>query len=436
MAAPVYRFSGFVLHPQDRLLRSGGRRVPLPPKAFDVLLCLVRRAGGLVSKSELMEKVWPDTYVSETSLTNVVVGLRKVLGREAISTVSKHGYRFELPVEGEPNIHPNAYARFVRAKELTAELGVDSAIRACELYWTCLAEEPGFAPAWAWMGRTAYRLAKFTDRRETNLALAEAAFQRAFAIDPDLAVAHQFYTALETDTGRAMQALARLTERAALHPEEPATFAGLVHVFRYCGLLEESAKAHERAVELDPTMPTSVTHTYFLQGDYAAALDMYAGKRSGAYLDAACWAALGETRRAVTLLRERTSYTGMILPLIRSLLAVLEDRAEEAVAIMDDAWEGQDPEALVYYARHYGRVGAAGRAVAALRAALERGFVCPPTTLDADPWLRSLSKDPEYAELRRALERRVREAKAVAAKTARQPGKSRGGAKPERRTRA
>ncbi len=424
-AAPVYRFGPFELHSHNRTLKREGRTVGLSPKAFDVLVCLVRRQGALVSKSELLERVWPATYVSETSLTNAIVSLRKALGREAISTVSRHGYRFELPVEGEPGIQPDVYALFVRAKELTASLSIEGARQACELYWTCLAENPQFAPAWAWLGRTAYRLAKFTDRRESNLALAEAAFRRAFAIDPDLAVAHQFFTPLETDTGQAAKALARLLERAARHPEEPETFSGLVQVFRYCGLLSQSVEAHNRAVELDPAIVTSIAHTYFLKGDFAATLDWYEG-RAGAYLDAAAWAALGEKRRAIALLRQRASISGLIAPLIHSLLAVLEDRHEEAIAIMDNNQAGPDPEALVYFARHYASIGAASRAIHVLREALDRGFVCPPATMEGDPWLRPLTRHADYATLRRAASQRIKEAESlVAASPCRAPGTSR-----------
>jgi DNA-binding winged helix-turn-helix (wHTH) protein len=52
-AETAYRFANFELHPADRLLKKSGNRVPLQPKAFDALLCLVRRAKHLVSKQEL-----------------------------------------------------------------------------------------------------------------------------------------------------------------------------------------------------------------------------------------------------------------------------------------------------------------------------------------------------------------------------------------------
>ena len=59
--------------------------------------------------------------------------------------------------------------------------------------------------------------------------------KRAFALDADLTVAHQFYTFLEVDTGRAAQAMHRLLKRLHHHPSEPETFAGLV---RYSGFAD------------------------------------------------------------------------------------------------------------------------------------------------------------------------------------------------------
>jgi hypothetical protein len=73
--------------------------VPLPPKAFDLLLALVERHGRLLDKEGLMRIVWPDTYVEEANLSYTISLVRKALGdngdgRGYIETVPKHGYRF------------------------------------------------------------------------------------------------------------------------------------------------------------------------------------------------------------------------------------------------------------------------------------------------------------------------------------------------------
>ena len=302
MADDTYLFGEFSLSAQERRLLHGGNCVVLPPKAFDALYLLVRRHERLVSRTEILATLWPGTHVSEANLTNVMVVLRKVLGRDSIQTVSKFGYRFTLPVIGEPGVTQTAYASFVRGKELLGERSPDSILRAQDLFLVCIARDPQFAAAWAWLGRSRRLLEKFNGHPGTP-DLVEAAFQRAFAIDPELACAHQFYTQLQVDSGQASQAMIRLASRLTRHGEDAETFAGLVQVLRCCGLLEDSVAAHERAIELDPTIKTSIAHTHFLRGAFAKVFETYTGTLY--YLDAAAWVALGATERATTVLRER-----------------------------------------------------------------------------------------------------------------------------------
>lgn len=409
----AYRFSDFELQPGERLLKRAGIPVPLQPKAFDALLCLVRRAEHLVSKQELIHTLWPSVHVSEANLTNTIVNLRKIVGRDTIRTVSKHGYRFELPVAGEPGVARAAYEKFTRAKELTAQRSLESMYLARDLYWTCLAEDPGFAPAWAWLGRCCWFLGKFSIRTSANLELAHAAFERAFTLDPDLASAHQFYTFLQVDTGHADEAMSRLLERLERHPGEPESFTGLVQVLRFRGLLQQSIAAHRRAAELDPAIITSVAHTLFLAGEYASAIETYSG-RAAYYLDAAAWAALGNRKRAMALLRERLgrmSLSRLMTALMSSLLALLEGRGDEAVRLMEAADTTREPEILVYFARHYSRLKLADSALNALKQAAQSGFVCAPQTLNSDVWLSALRKHPEFNVLLSTAEALVEEAR-------------------------
>jgi DNA-binding winged helix-turn-helix (wHTH) protein len=397
----AYRFADFALYPGDRLLKRGAASIALQPKAFDALVCLVRGAEHMISKQELSEALWPDVHVSERNLTNLIGSLRKILGADAIRTVSKHGYRFELPVSGEPGVRRQTYERFMRARELTTQRSLESMLLARDLYWTCLAENPNFAPAWAWLGRCCWFLDKFTHGSSVMPELAEAAFQRAFVLDPDLASAHQFYTLLQVDLGRANEAMRRLFEHLKHHPTEAESFSSLVQVLRFRGLLRESVAAHRRAVELDPAVTTSVAHTFFLAGEFKTAIEAYSG-RTGYYLDAAAWAALDDRKQAVALLRERlsqASFSKLITALMASLLAILEGKADEARTIMDNAGTSHEPEILVYFARHYGHMRMLDCSIKALQQAARSGFICAPETLKSDPWLLPLRKHREFAVL-------------------------------------
>jgi predicted ATPase len=96
-------FGPFRLDRHDERLWRGPEAIPLPPKTFAVLCCLVTQAGQLVTKDALLEAVWPETAVSEAVVTVAMRALRRVLGDPArtprfIETVHGRGYRFVAPV--------------------------------------------------------------------------------------------------------------------------------------------------------------------------------------------------------------------------------------------------------------------------------------------------------------------------------------------------
>jgi len=99
----LYEFGPFLLDPAERALTREGRPVPLTPKVFDLLVVLVESGGHLLGKKDLMEAVWPDSFVEEGNLTFTVSSLRKALGEDRkepryIETVPRSGYRFVADV--------------------------------------------------------------------------------------------------------------------------------------------------------------------------------------------------------------------------------------------------------------------------------------------------------------------------------------------------
>jgi pimeloyl-ACP methyl ester carboxylesterase/DNA-binding winged helix-turn-helix (wHTH) protein/class 3 adenylate cyclase len=89
-----YSFGVFRVDPVERLLFKEEREVPLTPKAFDTLLVLLENCSHVLTKQELMRKVWPDSFVEENNLAQNISTLRKALGGDYIQTVPKRGYRF------------------------------------------------------------------------------------------------------------------------------------------------------------------------------------------------------------------------------------------------------------------------------------------------------------------------------------------------------
>jgi DNA-binding winged helix-turn-helix (wHTH) protein len=98
----LYEFGEFTLDASERRLSNSGQSIALAPKAHDLLVALVRNAGRLVTKRELLDLVWPDSYVDEGILAVHVSALRKALrqdeNRHYIETVSRSGYRFAADV--------------------------------------------------------------------------------------------------------------------------------------------------------------------------------------------------------------------------------------------------------------------------------------------------------------------------------------------------
>ena len=181
-------------------------------------------------------------------------------------------------------------------------------------------------------------------------------------------------------------------------------------------LLAESVVSHDRASMLDTTIVTRVTHTHFLLCDYDATIRTYGG--TGYYLDAAAWAALGDTARAIELLRGRLSggrLSALMGGLMQSLVSTLEGRRDRALAQMTGLIVTRDPEVLFYIARHYALLGASDDTTERLRRARAEGFTSS-YTLAHDEAFKNLRCDAAFcreldaarrveAEIRRNLDR-------------------------------
>jgi len=95
-------FGDFVLDTDARELRRGGQPVLLTPKAYQLLEVLVRHSPKALSKSLLQEQLWPDTFVVEKNLVNLIAEIRETLGDDAthprfVRTVHRFGYAFRDP---------------------------------------------------------------------------------------------------------------------------------------------------------------------------------------------------------------------------------------------------------------------------------------------------------------------------------------------------
>jgi len=98
------RFGPFVFDSDTRELLEMAQPRHLSPKAFDMLEVLLERSPGAVTKAELLRAVWPDTFVEEANVANLIAEIRRALGDdpqapEYVCTIPRRGYRFCGEVE-------------------------------------------------------------------------------------------------------------------------------------------------------------------------------------------------------------------------------------------------------------------------------------------------------------------------------------------------
>ena len=121
----TFHFDEFTLDVRERRLLRGTEVVRLSPKAYDVLVALVRQRGRLVTKDQLLKRLWPESFVEEGSLNVHVSALRKALGEDAhrpiyIETVARSGYRSSLQSGLIGHEKPFAPSAMTRPVELTS----------------------------------------------------------------------------------------------------------------------------------------------------------------------------------------------------------------------------------------------------------------------------------------------------------------------------
>jgi DNA-binding winged helix-turn-helix (wHTH) protein len=102
--AGVLKFGSFELSPARRLLAREGRALKIGSRAFDLLIVLVENAGRVISKDELLSRVWGNVIVEDTNLRVHVSFLRRLLGDDGLESryivhVARRGYIFVAPLE-------------------------------------------------------------------------------------------------------------------------------------------------------------------------------------------------------------------------------------------------------------------------------------------------------------------------------------------------
>ena len=349
---------------------------------------LVEAPGGTLIWSKASQVELRDIFQLQDTLMSDVV--------ESLALPLTAGERQQLARDAPASA--TAYDLYLRANEVGKEFSGFS--EAIGLYEQCVALDPGYAPAWARLGRTRWLVGKFSEGAAEKSVEGRSAIERALALNPDLPLAHNLYTNIQVDQGQALDAIRRLLKRLRSSKTDPELFAGLTHASRYCGLLQASLNANRQARRLDPNIHTTVTHTYFAMGDYQGALE--AGSRDFGYFTPLRLAMLGRVEEAIALLKEKESVVSERLGRVFmiSLRTLLEGNREASLEASDELINGalKDPEGKYYLARQLAYLGDIPRATRVLKSTVDGGYFCY-LQMASDPWLDPVRGDAEFERI-------------------------------------
>jgi tetratricopeptide (TPR) repeat protein len=367
---------------------------------------LVEASSGTVLRSETVDAAHGEVFQLQDDLTRRIVETLKV----PLSARDRRALDRDVPAS------PEAYEFYLRANRLAVDPQTWTMAR--ELYLQAVERDPDYAPAWARLGRIHRVLAKYGFASDTadELRRAEEAFRRALELNPDLSLAHSLYTALEVEGGRAEASMIRLLERLKQRPDDPDLLMGLVVACRYCGLLEASIGAHEEARRLDPSVRSSVAHSFYLIGDYERAIAH--NVEEPPYVSFMALMHLGRTEEARVLseqavARAHNPHLTEVVRLIRAVLtrdmALGTDAARKAQRV-GTAFE--DPEGHYYWGISLVAVGNTTYGLELLTRAVAGGFAGYRAFV-TEPWLDPIRGEPEFIRLLHETEARHRKASAA-----------------------
>jgi len=222
---PLVRFPPFVLDPQRHVLTCDGKNMPLSPHLVDILGHLASKSGELVTKDALLERFWPDVYVTENTLTRAIADIRKALADDPaaprfIQTVARRGYRFIGAVESSESEDP--FREWVRGRLSLESLDATKLPAAITAFEHAVAATPDYAPAHAGLANACLlqfeqtRAVNAPDRAPLNRAMVHA--RRACALDQMLGEAWGTLGFVLTAAGEIEEARAAVRRAAALEP--------------------------------------------------------------------------------------------------------------------------------------------------------------------------------------------------------------------------
>lgn len=303
-------------------------------------------------------------------------------------------------------INPQAYELFLRGVDLYQTNRFTSALKALE---QSVEIDPNYGLAWAHLGRAYSANAAFQLGGQVDYKKALSCYKRALELNPEQIEAHIFMANLDTDTGKAAEAVPLLREVLKTNPNLAEAHWELGYAYRFGGMLKESIQEGERARQIDPEVKlySSAFNTYVYAGEYekllkslpardVAFIVFYRGL--GNYYLKNFSQASADLDRAYELSDELYTRVG------KALSCGVAGQREKGLALLRDTRQMieergvQDAEGLYKVAQAYAVLGDKQSAVRMLRRSIEGGFFCYPY-FTTDPLLDNIRGQAEYATL-------------------------------------
>lgn len=375
-----YRFGPFRLDKEQLLLSVGTQPLALGPKVVETLLGLVERPGELVTKIELLDRVWPDGFVEEANLAQNIYVIRKALRahwpNDVIETLPRRGYRFVARLESEAPVLAPAASPAIRKRRFAPFAAVAACLFAALIGVASLdiaRSQAHHEPALSAEGARLYAMGQYywNQRTASSIAKSERYFEQVIVSDPRSSkgyagLASAFAIAADYGYGSSppKEELTKAASlaRAALvrdpHSANANAVLGLVAVDR--DEMRDAFVYYRRAIALDPSYAPA--HQW-----YGAAL-----LRSGKAIDG-----YKELQRAANLDPSSVAATDWL-----AQAAYVSRRYEDALAYGRQALDLSPERYTVYQiiGLAYEALGNDREAVAAYRA---YGSSCPTCRYDA-----------------------------------------------------
>jgi DNA-binding winged helix-turn-helix (wHTH) protein/TolB-like protein/Tfp pilus assembly protein PilF len=310
-------------------------------------------------------------------------------------------------IKPDAPVNPLAYEYYLRGVDLHGQHKFPMAIKMLE---KSAEIDPNYASAWAYLGASYTSDATFEFGGREQYARAQAAYERALALQPSQLDAHVFLANLLVDTGKVEQAVPLLRDALKTNPNYAPVHWELGYAYRFAGMLSESVAECERAHQLDPLVKAdgSALNTYLYLGEYdkflrslpdfndSAFILFYRG--FGEYYQKNWERAAKDFDRANEL--DPSLYTQIGKAFSHSIAHRDTDGLEILSGLENKIGERGvgDPEGMYKISQAYSILGDKTAALRALRRSIEGGFFCY-TYFTTDPLLNGLRHEPEFTTL-------------------------------------